>query len=316
MPCPAQVLGATNAIKHITKLREWFAQVEAWGFSPTKNARQCPGFSPGASYHRRECAFLCAESIAACILLAPRPKLPDATKPCWVVNQGVLSYAPAYELQRQLVAARKARAIPDVLVLCEHPHVITLGRNGARENLRVSDDLLQQKNVEFHSSDRGGDITYHGPGQIVGYPILDLAEHQRDIGWYVAQLEEVMIRATADFGLAAKRVPGQHGAWLDTPRGEGKIGALGVHLSRWVTSHGFAYNVSTDLGYFDLIVPCGIAGKGVTSLERALGRSVATDEVHDRLIAHFAAVFDAEVKKVGSQDLAETLRHAPATAMV
>jgi len=239
-----------------------------------------------------------------------------AAKTCWIVDQGLVPYAPAYEFQRQLVAARKARVIPDVLLLCEHPHVITLGRNGTRDNLRVSNALLAQKNVEFHSSDRGGDITYHGPGQIVGYPILDLTQHQRDIGWYVAQLEEFMIRATADFGLAAKRVAGQHGAWLDTPRGEEKLGALGVHLSRWVTSHGFAYNVSTDLTFFDLIVPCGIAGKGVTSLERALGRNIATDEVRGRIVVHFASVFACDVRRVSSEQLAEVLRNAPATAAV
>ena len=242
--------------------------------------------------------------------------MPHATKTCWVVDEGLIAYAPACELQRQLVAARKARAIPDVLLFCEHPHVITLGRNGTRENLRVSDKLLAQKNVEFHSSDRGGDITYHGPGQIVGYPILDLAQHRRDIGWYVDQLEEAMIRATADFGLAARRVPGQHGAWINTPRGEEKLGALGVHLSRWVTSHGFAYNVSTGLDYFDLIVPCGIAGKGVTSLERALGRGVPIGEVRDSLVAHFATAFGFEIQKVGSHELAEALRAAPATTMV
>jgi lipoyl(octanoyl) transferase len=237
-------------------------------------------------------------------------------KACWVVDQGLIPYAPAYDVQRQLVAGRKAHTIPDVLLLCEHPHVITLGRNGSRDNLRVSDELLRKENVEFYPSDRGGDVTYHGPGQIVGYPILDLTEHRRDIGWYVAQLEEVMIRATADFGLAAKRIAGQHGAWLDTPRGEEKLGALGVHLSRWVTSHGFAYNVSTDLGYFDLIVPCGISGKGVTSLERAIGRSVVLDDVRERLIAHFAEVFAFETTTISIQRLAETLRTAPATATV
>ena len=243
-------------------------------------------------------------------------QLPQAAKICWVVDQGLISYAPAYELQRQLVAARKGQVIPDVLLLCEHPPVITLGRNGTRNNLRASGELLCAKNVEFHRSDRGGDITYHGPGQIVGYPILDLTEHRRDIGWYVTQLEEVMIRATADFGLSAKRVDGQHGAWLDTARGEEKLGALGVHLSRWVTSHGFAYNVSTDLSGFDLIVPCGISGKGVTSLERALGRRALLEEVRDRLVAHFAEVFSLEITKTSSEQLAETLRTAPATATV
>ena len=167
------------------------------------------------------------------------------------------------------------------------------------------------KFIEFHPSDRGGDITYHGPGQIVGYPILDLAEHRRDIGWYVAQLEEVMIRATADYDLAAKRVPGQHGAWLNTPQGEMKLGALGVHLSRWVTSHGFAYNVSTDLSCFDLIVPCGIAGKGVTSLGRALGRRVSIEEARERIVAHFASVFECDVKTMSAAELTEALRATP-----
>jgi len=235
---------------------------------------------------------------------------------CELRESGRLDYTRALELQQHLVAQRKAGSIPDQLMLVEHPHTITLGRNGTRHNLRVSGELLRAKNVEFHRSDRGGDITYHGPGQIVGYPILDLTEHRRDIGWYVAQLEEVMIRTTADFGLSAKRVEGQHGAWLDTARGEEKLGALGVHLSRWVTSHGFAYNVSTDLSGFDLIVPCGISGKGVTSLERALGRRAMLEEVRDRLVAHFAEVFSFGITKTSSQQLAETLRTAPATATV
>ncbi len=225
-----------------------------------------------------------------------------------------MAYGPACELQRQLVQARKAGAIPDVLLLCEHPHVITLGRNGTRDHLHAGDALLEQMNVEFHTSDRGGDITYHGPGQIVGYPILDLTEHCRDIAWYVHQLEEVMLRASADFGVAARRVEGQHGVWIETPAGDEKLGALGVHLSRWVTSHGFAYNVSTDLRYFDLIVPCGIAGKRVTSLERALGRAVPMNEVRERLIARFASVFARDIKKIGSEELAETLQSAPASA--
>jgi lipoyl(octanoyl) transferase len=239
-------------------------------------------------------------------------KQPD--KICWVVDQGLIPYGSACELQRKLVQARKARAIPDVLVLCEHPHVITLGRNGTRDHLRAGDDLLEHMNVEFHSSDRGGDITYHGPGQIVGYPILDLTEHRRDIAWYVRELEEVMIRATADFGVAAKRIEGRHGAWIETPAGDEKLGALGVHLSRWVTSHGFAYNVSTDLRYFDLIVPCGIAGKGVTSLQRALGCTVSITEARERLIERFGAVFSREMRAISAKELAEILQNAPAVA--
>jgi len=234
----------------------------------------------------------------------------------WVVDLGLLPYGPGCELQREVVAARKAGAIPDVLLLCEHPHVITLGRNGKREHLHASEHLLAQMNVEFHPTDRGGDITYHGPGQLVGYPVLDLAQHRRDVLWYVSQLEETMLRATADFGVAAKRVPGWHGVWVDTPSGEEKLAALGIHLSRWVTSHGFAYNVSADLRYFDLIVPCGIAGKRATSLERILGRAVASEEVKPRFVARFAEVFGCKPQKVSRDDLAEALRREEERAAV
>jgi lipoyl(octanoyl) transferase len=230
-------------------------------------------------------------------------------KTCWVVNLGLVPYDWASDFQLKLVQARKTGAIPDTLVLCEHPHVITLGRNGHREHLHASNHLLAQMNVEFRLSDRGGDITYHGPGQIVGYPILDLAQHKRDVRWYVEQLEEVMIRATADFGLDAKRVEGQHGVWLDSRNGppDEKLGALGVHLSRWVTSHGFAYNVSTDLRYFDLIVPCGIVGKRATSLERALGRAASPREAERRLIAHFGEIFERKTVFVSLSKLQKIL---------
>jgi len=224
-------------------------------------------------------------------------------KTFWVVDTGLIPYRPACELQQLLVQARKAGAIPDVLLLCEHPHVITLGRNAERKNLLASERVLAQMNVELHATDRGGDVTYHGPGQIVGYPILDLAQHRRDVRWYVEQLEEVMMRATADYGIAAKRIEGSHGIWIDAPAGEQKLGALGVHMSRWVTSHGFAYNVSTDLRYFDLIVPCGIAGKRATSLERALGRTVPGHEVRERMESHFSDVFCCHLEHVSPEDL-------------
>jgi lipoyl(octanoyl) transferase len=227
----------------------------------------------------------------------------EPARPCWVIDTGLIAYGPACELQRELVEERKAGAIPDVLLFCEHPHVITLGRNGRREHLRAGDRVLTQMNVEFRATDRGGDITYHGPGQIVGYPILDLTEHRRDIRWYVEQLEEVMIQASADFGVLAKRLDGAHGVWVDGPSEE-KLGALGVHLSRWVTSHGFAYNVSTDLRYFDLIVPCGIAGKRTTSLERVLGRAVSREQARERLTNRFAEVFARELERVSREDLA------------
>jgi lipoyl(octanoyl) transferase len=231
----------------------------------------------------------------------------DAHKTCLLVDLGMVPYLVAWGLQQRLVEARKADAIPDVLLLCEHPHVITLGRNGKRENLRAGDRLLAQMSVEFHPSDRGGDITYHGPGQIVGYPILDLAGHRRDVRWYVAQLEEVMIRVSADFGVAARRVEGRHGVWVDAAAGEEKLGALGVHLSRWVASHGFAYNVSTDLRYFDLIVPCGIAGARTTSLERVLGRAVDPAAAWSAVAAHFAEVFGRDLVQTTCEELNEFL---------
>jgi lipoyl(octanoyl) transferase len=233
------------------------------------------------------------------------------TKNCWLADLGLVPYALACELQHELVEARKATAIPDVLLFCEHPHVITLGRNGKREHLRANDRLLEQMKVEFHATDRGGDITYHGPGQIVGYPILDLAEHRRDIRWYVEELEETMIRATRDFGIEAHRVAGKHGIWVGSANGtaaaEEKLAALGVHLSRWVTSHGFAYNVSTDLRYFDLIVPCGIQDARSTSLERILGGAVETAEAKARLSANFADVFGYSLTSVSRGELEATL---------
>jgi lipoyl(octanoyl) transferase len=224
---------------------------------------------------------------------------------CWLIQIGLTPYDAACRLQDQLVAARKSAAIPDVLLFCEHPHVITLGRNGKREHLRARDNVLSQMNVEFRPTDRGGDITYHGPGQIVGYPILDLSQHRRDVRWYVGQLEEIMIRTAADYGIHAKRVDGRHGVWVESASGEEKLAAIGVHLSRWVTSHGFAYNVSTDLRFFDLIVPCGISDRRATSLERLLGQAVCCSEVRDRLASHFGEVFE---RKLIPQTLQEALQ--------
>ena len=249
----------------------------------------------------------------------------DHRFPCLVVDLGLIPYANACELQKRLVAARKAGAIEDVFLLCEHPHVITMGRNGKREHLLASDRVLQQKNVEFHATDRGGDITYHGPGQIVGYPILHLAAIRRDVGWYVRMLEETMIRATAEYDITAVREPGKTGAWVFPISASGnpapapapeKLGAIGVHLSRWVTSHGFAYNVSTDLRYFDLIVPCGIADRKATSLEKLLGRRVDKPEAAARLTKHFAELVGLTATEVSRADLLERLEHLEQPAAV
>jgi lipoyl(octanoyl) transferase len=164
--------------------------------------------------------------------------------------------------------------------------------------------------VEFHATDRGGDITYHGPGQIVGYPILNLGAIRRDVVWYVRMLEEAMIRATADFGITAERVAGKTGIWVGNGGSEEKLAAIGVHISRWVTSHGFAYNVSTDLRFFDLIVPCGIADRKATSLEKLLGRSMQPNEVTPRIANHLGEVFGLEMKEASRKELLEKLQEA------
>src|SRR5690349_3053105 len=226
------------------------------------------------------------------------------------VDLGLIGYAEAYALQKRVVAARKADAIKDVLLLCEHPHVITQGRNGKREHLLVSENVLRQKGVEYHETSRGGDITYHGPGQLVGYPILNLGEIRRDVVWYVRTLEEAMIRATAEFGVTAKRVAGKTGIWVESGSTEEKLGAIGVHISRWVTSHGFAFNVSTDLRFFDLIVPCGIADRKATSLEKLLGHTVEKSEVAPRIAKHLAELFGLELKETSKNELLQKLEHA------
>ncbi|HJY87170.1 MAG TPA: lipoyl(octanoyl) transferase LipB [Candidatus Acidoferrales bacterium] len=232
-------------------------------------------------------------------------------KPCLVVELALIPYHEAWEWQRRIVRARKAQAVPDVLLLCEHPHVITLGRNGRPEHLRASDHVLRQMKVEFCATDRGGDITYHGPGQLVGYPILNLAEIRPDVVWYVRQLEEALIRASAEFGIAATRLPGKTGVWVEEPgAGEEKLAAIGVHISRWVTSHGFAYNVSTDLRYFDLIVPCGMPDKRPTSLERLLGRPVSVAEVAPQIVDQLGKVFALEMQPVTRQALDERMHAA------
>jgi lipoyl(octanoyl) transferase len=200
-----------------------------------------------------------------------------------------MDYGTAFDLQQQLVAERKEGSIPDQLLLLEHPHVITLGRNGHLENLLANEDVLRRAGIAFYPTDRGGDITYHGPGQLVGYPIVDLREWKRDVGAYVRGVEQAIIDTLADFGIAAGRIPKLTGVWV----GERKIAAIGVHISRWITSHGFALNVTTDLSYFQYIVPCGLT-KPVTSMAQ-LGTNTDLTEVSRSLAAHFGRVFDCEM---------------------
>jgi lipoyl(octanoyl) transferase len=205
---------------------------------------------------------------------------------------GRIGYADGVELQKALVQQRVAGEIDDTLLFVEHPPVITLGvkTRGNFANIRADATALAAQGVEVHESGRGGDVTFHGPGQLVGYPIIDLKPDRQDVHRYVRDLEEVLIRTAADFGIEAGRVKGFSGAWV----GDVKLAAIGVRISRWVTSHGFALNVTTDLAGFDLIVPCGIADRGVTSLAALVGREVAMADVERSVVTHFAAVFDRE----------------------
>lgn len=230
-----------------------------------------------------------------------RCDLPEATvlKALQVSRVGRLPYRDALELQAQLVEDRRASRIPDTLILLEHSHVLTLGvrRGGGRSNIIATEDRLRELGVEICEAGRGGDVTYHGPGQIVGYPILDLRPDRQDVHRYVRDLEDVLIRLCGDFGIAAERLPGLTGAWVNHPsHGLEKVAAIGVRISRWITSHGFALNVNTDLDFFKLIVPCGIADRGVTSLARLTGITLAQRDVEDRLVTHFARVFDRQLE--------------------
>jgi lipoyl(octanoyl) transferase len=208
---------------------------------------------------------------------------------CQVRELGRIGYGPALELQQELTAARKAGTISDQLLLLEHPHVITLGRNGHLENLLASPRIMERAGISYFPTDRGGDVTYHGPGQLVAYPIFDLRDWKRDVGAFVRGVEQTMIDTLADYGIEAGRIPGLTGVWV----GDCKIGAIGVHISRWVTSHGLALNVTTDLSYFQYIVPCGLT-KPVTSMAQ-LGVNVTWDEVSRTLATHFGRVFDCEM---------------------
>jgi lipoyl(octanoyl) transferase len=207
-----------------------------------------------------------------------------------VQRLGVVKYADALALQKQLVEERKADRIPDQLLLLQHPPVITLGVRSRddRSHVRASPEELERDGVELFETGRGGDVTFHGPGQLVGYPIVDLRPDRCDVHQYVRDIEEVLIRTAAAFGVNATRLPGLTGAWV----GDEKLAAIGVRIARWITSHGFAFNVTTNLEHFNLIVPCGIRGKGVTSLQRLLGRPVPMNEVEDAAIDAVETVFE------------------------
>ncbi len=210
---------------------------------------------------------------------------------CEVHRLQLVTYENGVKLQQKLVDMRQQEQLADQLLLLEHPPVITIGRGGNMSNLLGTPEGLRAAGVRFFETTRGGDITYHGPGQIVGYPIVHLGEGNRDIRTYVTKLEEVLIRSVAEYGITAERIDGKRGIWV----GQNKIAAIGVRIARWVTSHGWALNVATDLEHFRLITPCGLHGMGVTSIERELGRSVSSAEVREKLIRHFGEIFERDM---------------------
>lgn len=236
--------------------------------------------------------------------------MPEIPVPVWYRDCGRIGYEEAWALQTRIFEEQNnqkvnnrrnpelSEQIRNYLLFCEHEPVFTLGKSGNEENLLLSKSELQIRGIDFYKINRGGDITYHGPGQITGYPLFDLEQFFTDIHKYMRYLEEIMIRTCADYGISAGRVPGLTGVWVrhQSPDAE-KICALGVHMSRWITMHGFGLNVNTDLSHFGLIVPCGIQDKGVTSLKKELGREIPIDEVKDVVLRHFTNQFGLEIRK-------------------
>jgi lipoyl(octanoyl) transferase len=233
------------------------------------------------------------------------PAAQDVARPCVYADLGSIEYGAAWELQRDWVERRKQGLADDHLLFAEHPHVITLGRAAKREHVLASPEQRARLGVTLWETNRGGDVTYHGPGQLVGYPIVDLREWKRDVVAYLRALEQVLIDAAGEFGIAARRVPGLTGIWV----GEAKLAALGVHVSRWITSHGFALNVTTNLHYFGYIVPCGIA-KPVTSMEQLLGQAPPRSEVLEAVARHFGRVFGRRMRRAGRADLQAVKRES------
>ncbi|HEX5580322.1 MAG TPA: lipoyl(octanoyl) transferase LipB [Gemmatimonadaceae bacterium] len=229
----------------------------------------------------------------------------------WLVDLGVLPYSDALELQRAVARARIAGTVPeDVLLLVEHPPVVTLGRSSRDAHLVASRELLGARGVELFEVERGGDVTFHGPGQLVGYPVIDLKRHRKDLHWYLRQVEEGLIRGLAPFGIEGGRAAGYTGVWVghdEQVKGSGrKLASIGVHARDWVTWHGFALNVETDLSYFDLIVPCGIEGVTMTSVRRELGDGApGFAAVRDGVARGLAAVFDLRPATVDAPEIRE-----------
>jgi len=226
----------------------------------------------------------------------PDSRFPIPDRTLLVANLGGVAYGPALELQRDVARRVIDGDIPqDVLLLVEHPPVVTLGRGSKQAHLLASPEFLRSRGVELFEVERGGDVTFHGPGQLVGYPIIDLKRHRQDLHWYLRQVEESLIRALATFDIVGERRAGQTGVWtrgLPLSPDARKIASIGVHAREWVTWHGFALNVSTDLSYFDLMVPCGISGVTMTSMNRELQEPVRLEQAADAVVASFSEVFD------------------------
>lgn len=259
------------------------------------------------------------------------------SKPLWVVDLGLIRYGEALDMQRRLVAAKIAdRETPDVLFLLEHPPVITLGRNAREENIVTPRETLEAMGFDIFHVERGGDVTYHGPGQLVGYPILDLQRvpKPKDVGWFVWAMQEAVIRALATYGIPGERIEKVIGVWVrgrELPQlddsfdeatraalaaavaqfSDRKIAAIGARIKEWVSYHGFALNVNTNLRHFDLIVPCGLRDRGVTSMQAELGRELPLDEVKERVAHEFAAVMEREIVWRTRDDVLPFLVHEP-----
>jgi lipoyl(octanoyl) transferase len=236
----------------------------------------------------------------------------------WLVNFETVPYADALALQHRLVAARKRGAMNDVLLLLEHPPVFTLGRNANETNILASRELLEQIGIAVFRVERGGDVTYHGPQQLVGYPILNLQNYRPDVGWYVRALEDTLIRTLADFGIASRLIEKLIGVWVAQPGQvdprlrDAKIAQIGARIEQWITYHGFALNVDPPLAHFDLIVPCGINDKAVTSMTRVLERPVDMRTVRERIATRFGQVFETEIIELAPEELVGRLDQAEA----
>jgi lipoyl(octanoyl) transferase len=237
-----------------------------------------------------------------------------AERELWVVRLGRMGYEECLELQREVARQRITGAIPqDVLLLVEHPPVVTLGRSSKQKNLISSPDFLRSKGVELFEVERGGDVTFHGPGQLVGYPVFDLKRHKQDLHWYLRSVEEAIIRILGEYGIPGERNTGYTGVWT---RGR-KIASIGVHARDWVTWHGFALNVTTDLSYFDLIVPCGIVGVEMTSISRELrGETVLLDSVAGLAASKFAEVFDLPAVETSADAISAGLASSQTTVKI